>query len=89
MENAKELLLSAEVLSKEKNLDKETVLDALADGLATALRRNYPEGSEIKVATSSDTLNISDSKTTFNNTPIKVEPNAYSLIFIMKYKDLD
>jgi len=49
MENAKELLLSAEVLSKEKNLDKETVLDALADGLATALRRNYPEGSEIKV----------------------------------------
>ena len=35
------------------------------------------------------TLNISDSKTTFNNTPIKVEPNAYSLIFIMKYKDLD
>ena len=47
------------------------------------------EGSEIKVATSSDTLNISDSKTTFNNTPIKVEPNAYSLIFIMKYKDLD
>ena len=47
------------------------------------------EGKEIKVATSSSTLNISNSETTFNNTPIKVEPNAYSLIFIMKYKDLD
>ena len=47
------------------------------------------EGKEIKVATSSSTLNISDSKTNFSNTPIKVEPNAYSLIFIMKYKDLD
>ena len=47
------------------------------------------EGKEIKVETTSRTLNISDSKTTFNNTPIKVEPNAYSLIFIMKYKDLD
>lgn len=47
------------------------------------------EGTEIKVQTSSDTLNISDSKTTFDNKPIKVEPNAYSLIFIMKYKDLD
>lgn len=47
------------------------------------------EGKEVKVQTSSSTLNISDSKTTFNNTPIKVEPNAYSLIFIMKYKDLD
>lgn len=47
------------------------------------------EGAEIKVQTSSNTLNISDSKITFENTPIKVEPNAYSLIFIMKYKDLD
>lgn len=47
------------------------------------------EGTKIKVQTSSDTLNISNSKVTFDNTPIKVEPNAYSLIFIMKYKDLD
>ena len=47
------------------------------------------EGKKIKVQTSSSTLNISDSKTNFSNTPIKVEPNAYSLIFIMKYKDLD
>ena len=47
------------------------------------------EGKGVKVQTSSSTLDISDSKTTFNNTPIKVEPNAYSLIFIMKYKDLD
>lgn len=47
------------------------------------------EGKEVKVQTSSSTLNISDSNTTFNNTPIKVEPNAYSLIFIMKCKDLD
>ena len=47
------------------------------------------EGKEVKVETSSSTLNISDSKTNFSNTPIKVEPNAYSLIFIMKYKDLD
>lgn len=49
MENAKELLLVADAVSKEKNIDKETVLEALADGLATALRRNYPEGSIIKV----------------------------------------
>lgn len=47
------------------------------------------EGTKIKVQTSSDTLNINNSKVTFDNTPIKVEPNAYSLIFIMKYKDLD
>lgn len=33
-------------------------------------------------------IKAGDSLTT-NNTPIKVEPNAYSLIFIMKYKDLD
>ena len=47
------------------------------------------EGKKIKVETTSSTLNISDSKTNFSNIPIKVEPNAYSLIFIMKYKDLD
>ena len=47
------------------------------------------EGKEVKVQTSSSTLNMSNSETTFNNKPIKVEPNAYSLIFIMKYKDLD
>ncbi len=49
MENAKELLLIADAVSKEKNLDKDTVLEALAEGLATAIRRNYPEGSIIKV----------------------------------------
>lgn len=49
MENAKELMLIADAVSKEKNIDKETVLDALAEGLATAIRRNYPEGSIIKV----------------------------------------
>lgn len=54
MENAKELLLVADAVSKEKNLDKLTVLDALADGLATAIRRNYPEGSIIKVIISNE-----------------------------------
>lgn len=54
MENAKELLLVADAVSKEKNLDKETVLEALAEGLATALRRNYPEGSIVKVLISKD-----------------------------------
>lgn len=49
MENAKELMLIADAVSQEKNIDKETVLNALADGLATAIRRNYPEGSNIKV----------------------------------------
>ena len=51
MENTtfKELLLTADVVSKEKNVDKDIILDALADGLETALRRNYPEGSIIKV----------------------------------------
>lgn len=49
MENAKELMLIADAVSKEKNINKETVLEALADGLATALRRDYPEGSLIKV----------------------------------------
>lgn len=47
------------------------------------------EGTEIKVQTSSENVSRSDSKTTFDNKPIKVEPHAYSLIFIMKYKDLD
>lgn len=54
MENAKELLLVADAVSKEKNLAKETVLEALADGLATAIRRNYPEGSIIKVVISKE-----------------------------------
>lgn len=49
MENAKELLLIADAVSKEKNIDKETVLEALAEGLATALRRLQPEGAIIKV----------------------------------------
>ena len=49
MENAKELMLIADAVSKEKNIEKETVLEALSDGLATALRRSYPEGSIIKV----------------------------------------
>lgn len=49
MENAKELMLIADAVSQEKNIEKETVLEALADGLATALRRNYPEGSMVKV----------------------------------------
>lgn len=54
MEKARELLLVADAVSKEKNLDKLTVLEALADGLATAIRRNYPEGSIIKVIISNE-----------------------------------
>jgi N utilization substance protein A len=49
IKNTKELLLIADAVSKEKNLEKEIVLEALAEGLATALRKNYPEGSIIKV----------------------------------------
>ena len=49
MENTKELMLIAEAVSKEKNIEMHTVLEALSEGLATAIRRNYPEGSVVKV----------------------------------------
>lgn len=47
----KELLLIADAVAKEKGLDSNTseVLLALAEGLETALRRNFPEGAQIAV----------------------------------------
>ena len=50
MENPKELLLVAEAVSKEKGLDTRDVLDALSEGMETALRRNFPEGAELHVS---------------------------------------
>lgn len=45
----KELLLIADTVSKEKGIDKKLVLIALAEGMETALRKNFPEGSQISV----------------------------------------
>jgi N utilization substance protein A len=59
MENSKELLLVADAVSKEKGIDKELVLEALADGIATSLRRNFHEGVNIKVLIDSKTGDIS------------------------------
>lgn len=50
MENSKELLLVAEAVSKEKGLNTQDVLNALAEGMETALRRNFPEGAELHVS---------------------------------------
>lgn len=58
MTNAKELLIVAEVVSKEKGVDKEDVLFALEEGIETALRRDFPEGSLVKVTINSDTGEI-------------------------------
>jgi N utilization substance protein A len=49
MDNLKELLQSADMVAKEKGLDKEEVLNALAEGLETALRRTFPEGAMVNV----------------------------------------
>lgn len=49
MENSKELLLIADAVSKEKGISSHEVLDALAEGMETALRRNFPEGAVVHV----------------------------------------
>lgn len=49
MENAKELLLVADAVSKEKGLSREDVLDAISEGMETSLRRNFPEGANIRI----------------------------------------
>jgi N utilization substance protein A len=45
----KDLLMIADAVSKEKGLSKEEVLDALADGMETGLRKNFPEGAVLSV----------------------------------------
>lgn len=49
MENSKEFLLVADAVSKEKGLAAEDVLNALAEGMETALRHNFPEGADLHV----------------------------------------
>lgn len=39
----------ADLVAKEKNLDRDSVLRALEEGIATAIRKNFPQGVEISV----------------------------------------
>lgn len=59
MMNGKELITMAEIVSREKQLSKGQVLQALADGLATAIKRGYPLGAKVEVNIDSDTGEIS------------------------------
>lgn len=47
--DTKELLIIADAVSKEKGLSKREVFAALAEGIETALRRDFPEGALLSV----------------------------------------
>ncbi len=47
--NGKELIILADLVAKDKNLDRDSVLRSLEEGIATAIKKNYPEGAEIVV----------------------------------------
>ena len=47
--NGRELVMLADVVAKEKGLNQEVVLQALEEGIATSIRKNYPQGVEISV----------------------------------------
>ena len=49
MENIKELIQSVNVVAREKNISENQVIDAICDGIATSLRKNFPEGSQLHV----------------------------------------
>lgn len=53
--NSKELLLMIDAVAKEKGVEKEKVAKALCEGIETALRRNFPEGSHIEVTLNEET----------------------------------
>lgn len=49
MENARELLLMVDAVSKEKNLPRSEILEYIADGISTALRKSFPAGAIVHV----------------------------------------
>lgn len=55
MENSKDLLQVADIVSKEKGLSIEDVLNALAEGMETALRHSFPEGAQLHVSIDDET----------------------------------
>ena len=53
--NNDEILMTAEVLSREKNLEKELIFQAIEVALATATRRKHAEDIEARVSIHRDT----------------------------------
>lgn len=49
MENLKELLVNVEVVAKEKGIEEDQVISAICEGIETAVRKNFPEGSLLHV----------------------------------------
>lgn len=47
--NGKEIVMLADMVAREKNLSKEKVLNSLEEGIATAIRKQYPQGVNISV----------------------------------------
>ncbi len=48
--NSNDILLMAEVVSREKSLDKEIIFEAIEAALATATRKRHPKNIEVRVA---------------------------------------
>lgn len=58
MENSRELLLLVDAVAKEKGLPKHEIFSFLAEGIETALRKNFPEGAIVHVEMDEQTGNI-------------------------------
>lgn len=83
MEHTKELLLIAEAVSLEKNIHAEDVLLALAEGMETALKRNFPEGATIKVTINPDSGEVEAFRT------FKIVPQIENLESEMLESEID
>ena len=53
--NPKEILMVVEALSNEKGVPEEVIFDALEAALATAAKRQFPEGAELRIDINRDT----------------------------------
>ncbi len=59
MINGKELLVVADLVSREKKISRDSVLEALEDGLATALKKDFDDNAKIEVVIDIDNGGIS------------------------------
>ncbi|MDO9221943.1 MAG: transcription termination factor NusA [Thiobacillus sp.] len=79
---SREMLLLADALAREKNVDKEVVFDALEQALASATKKRFKEESDVRVSIDRDTGDYESFRRWQVVTEADLESEGYQILLI-------
>src|SRR3569833_778982 len=79
---SREMLMLADALAREKNVDKEVVFEALEQALASATKKRFKEESDVRVSIDRETGNNETNRRRQDETEADLESEGYQILLI-------